>query len=209
MNVKSAFLNGFINELVYVDQPPGFEDPRYPNHVYWLSKALYGLKQALRAWYERLRDFLIEKGFTIGKVDTTLSTKNLDGEIFICQVYVDDIIFGSSNEDYCKEFGELMSNEFEMSMIGELTFFLSFQVKQMREGIFISQEKYTKDLLKRFTMDECMPIKTPMPSNGHLDLDEGGKIVDHTLYHSMIGSLLYLTASRPDIMFSVCMCARF
>jgi hypothetical protein len=174
-----------------------------------LSKALYGLKQAPRAWYERLRDFLIEKGFTIGKVDTTLFTKKFNGEIFICQVYVDDIIFGSTNEDYCKEFGELMSKEFEMSMIGELTFFLGFQVKQMREGIFISQEKYTKDLLKRFNMDDCKPIKTPMPSNGHLDLDEGGNSVDQTLYRSMIGSLLYLTASRPDIMFSVCMCARF
>jgi hypothetical protein len=127
-----------------------------------LSKALYGLKQAPRAWYERLRDFLIEKGFTIRKVDTTLFTKKLNGEIFICQVYVDDIIFGSTNEDYCKEFGELMSKEFEMSMIGELTFFLGFQVKQMREGIFISQEKYTKDLLKRFKMEECKPIKTPM-----------------------------------------------
>ena len=124
MDVKSVFLNGFINELVYVDQPPGFEDPRYPNHIYRLSKALYGLKQALRAWYERLWDFLIEKGFTIRKVDTTLFTKKLDGEILICQVYVDDIIFGSSNEDYCKEFGELMLKEFEMSMIGELTFFL-------------------------------------------------------------------------------------
>jgi transposase InsO family protein len=209
MDVKSAFLNGFINELVYVDQPPGFEDPRYPNHVYRLSKALYGLKQAPRAWYERLRDFLIEKGFTIGKVDTTLFTKKLDGEIFICQVYVDDIIFGSSNEDYCKEFGDLMSKEFEMSMIGELTFFLGFQVKQLREGTFISQEKYTNDLLKRFKMQECKVIKTPMPSNGHLDLDEGGNPVNQTLYRSMIGSLLYLTASRPDIMFSVCMCARF
>ena len=96
-----------------------------------------------------------------------------------------------------------------MSIIGELTFFLGFQVKQMREGIFISQEKYIKDLLKRFRMDKCKPIKTPMPSNGHLDLDEGGKSVDQTLYRSMIGSLLYLTASRPDIIFSVCMCARF
>ena len=138
MDVKSAFLNGFINELVYVDQPPEFEDPRYPNHVYRLSKALYGLNQAPREWYERLRDFLIEKGFTIGKVDTTLFTKKLDGEIFICQVYVDEIIFGSSNEDYCEEFGELMSKEFEMSMIRELTFFLGFQVKQMREETFIS-----------------------------------------------------------------------
>ena len=86
MDVKSAFLNGFINELVFVDQPPGFEDPRYPNHIYRLSKALYGLKQAPRAWYKRLRDFIIEKGFTIGKVDTTLFTKKLDGYIFICQV---------------------------------------------------------------------------------------------------------------------------
>ena len=92
-----------------------------------------------------------------------------------------------------------------MSMIGELTFFLGFQVKQMREGIFISQEKYTKGLLQRFKMDECKPIKTPIPSNGHLDLDEGGKTVDHTLYRSMIGSLLYLIASRPGTMFSVCM----
>ena len=96
-----------------------------------------------------------------------------------------------------------------MSMIGELTFFLGFQVKQMREEIFISQEKYTKDLLKRFNMDECKPIKTPMSSNRHLDLDEGGKMVYHTLYRSIIGSLLYLTASRPGIMFSVCMYARF
>ena len=95
MDVKSAFLNDFINELVYVDQPPGFEDHRYHNHVYRLSKALYGLKHVPRAWYELLRDFFIEKGFTIGKVDTTLFTKKLDGEIFICQVYADDIIFGS------------------------------------------------------------------------------------------------------------------
>ena len=83
MDVKIVFLNGFINELVYVDQPPRFEEPRYPNHVYRLSKALYGLKQAPRAWYERLRNFLIEKGFTIGKVDTTLFTKKLDGHIFV------------------------------------------------------------------------------------------------------------------------------
>jgi hypothetical protein len=209
MDVKSAFLNGYINELVYVDQPPGFEDPRYPNHVYRLSKALYGLKQAPRAWYERLRDFLIEKGFTIGKIDTTLFTKKLNDDIFICQVYVDDIIFGSTNEAYCKEFGDLMSKEFEMSMIGELTFFLGFQIKQMREGIFISQEKYTFDIFKKFKMLDCKPIKTPMATNGHLDLDEGGNPVNQTLYRSMIGSLLYLTASRPDIMFSVCMCARF
>jgi hypothetical protein len=209
MDVKSAFLNGFINELVYVEQPPGFEDPRNPNHVYRLHKALYGLKQAPRAWYERLRDFLIMQGFKIGRVDTTLFTKDVNGDLFICQIYVDDIIFGSTNDLLSHEFATMMSREFEMSMIGELTFFLGFQVKQMKEGTFIYQEKYTKDILKKFKMDECKPIKTPMATNGHLDLDVDGKPVDQSLYRSMIGSLLYLTASRPDIMFSVCLCARF
>ncbi|WVZ58409.1 hypothetical protein U9M48_008685 [Paspalum notatum var. saurae] len=209
MDVKSAFLNGYINELVYVEQQPGFEDPNNPNHVYKLSKALYGLKQAPRAWYERLRDFLIQKGFKIGQVDTTLFTKKMDDDLFVCQVYVDDIIFGSTNEEYCKKFGKMMAKEFEMSMIGELTFFLGFQIKQLKEGTFIYQEKYTRDLLKRFKMDDCKPIDTPMSTNTKLDIDESGIKVDQTLYRSMIGSLLYLCASRPDIMFSVCLCARF
>ena len=103
----------------------------------------------------------------------------------------------------------MMAREFEMSMIGELNFFLGFQIKQLKKGTFIHQEKYARDILKKFKLDDCKPIKTPMPTNGHLDLDEGGKSVDQTLYRSMIGSLLNLTASRPDIMFSVCMCARF
>ncbi|WVZ69170.1 LOW QUALITY PROTEIN: hypothetical protein U9M48_018003 [Paspalum notatum var. saurae] len=209
MDVKNAFLNGYINELVYVEQPLGFEDPSNPNHIYRLSKALYGLKQAPRAWYERLRDFLIEKGFTIGRVDTTLFTKKTDNDLFVCQVYVDDIIFGSTNEEYCTEFGNMMAKEFEMSMIGELTFFLGFQIKQLKEGTFIYQEKYTRDLLKRFKMDDCKSIETPMATNAMLEADESGIKVDQTLYRSMIGSLLYLCASRPDIMFSVCLCARF
>ncbi|WVZ80771.1 hypothetical protein U9M48_028224, partial [Paspalum notatum var. saurae] len=174
MDVKSAFLNGYICELVYVEQPPGFEDPSNPDHVYRLSKALYGLKQAHRAWYERLRDFLIEKGFTIGRVDTTLFTKKTDNGLFVFQVYVDDIIFGSTNEEYCKEFGNMMAKEFEMSMIGELTFFLGFQIKQLKEGTFIYQEKYTRDLLKRFKMDDCKSIETPMATNVKPEADESG-----------------------------------
>nr|CAH66560.1 OSIGBa0113K06.6 [Oryza sativa] len=180
MDVKSAFLNGEIAELVFVEQPPGFEDPKYPNH-----------------------------DFKIGKVDTTLFTKIIGDDFFVCQIYVDDIIFGSTNEVFCKEFGDMMSREFEMSMIGELSFFLGLQIKQLKDGTFVSQTKYIKDLLKRFGLEDAKPIKTPMATNGHLDLDEGGKPVDLKLYRSMIGSLLYLTASRPDIMFSVCMCAWF
>jgi hypothetical protein len=124
MDVKSAFLNGYIKEEVYVEQPLGFEDYKQPNHVYKLRKALYGLKQAPRAWYERLRDFLLSKGFTMGKVDTTLFTKKIGNDLFVLQIYVDDIIFRSTNQDFYDEFGQMMAKQFEMSMIGELSFFL-------------------------------------------------------------------------------------
>ena len=192
-----------------MEQPPGFEDDKYPNHVYKLNKALYGLKQAPRAWYECLRDFVFESDFNVGKADPTLFTKRVGKELFVCQIYVDDIIFGSTNKASCDEFSKVMTKKFEMSMMGELKFFLGFQVKQLNEGTFICQTKYTHDLLKKFGMDDAKPIKTPMGTNGHLDFDMGGKSVDQKLYRSMIGSLLYLCASRPDIMLSVCLCARF
>ena len=200
MDVKSAFLNGFISEEVYVEQPPGFKDPKYPNHVFKLSKALYGLKQAPRAWYERLSTFLIEKGFEKGKDDN---------DILVVQIYVDDIIFGSTNEIYCQEFSKLMQGEFEMSMMGELSFFLGLQIKQRKDDTFINQSKYIRDMLKKFGLENVKPQATPMSTSIKLDKDEGGKCVDSKLYRSMIGSLLYLTASKPDIMFSVCLCARF
>ncbi|KAK8681104.1 hypothetical protein V6N13_053511 [Hibiscus sabdariffa] len=209
MDVKSAFLKGFINEEVYVEQPPGFKDPKFSNHVFKLSKALYGLKQAPRAWYERLSTFLVEKGFSKGKVDTTLFIKNDGKDILIVQIYVDDIIFGSTNELLCQDFAKLMQGEFEMSMMGELSFFLGLQIKQRKDGIFINQAKYIKEKLKKFGFENVKPQATPMSSSIKLDKDEEGKCVDSKLYRSMIGSLLYLTASRPDIMFSVYLCARF
>jgi hypothetical protein len=209
MDVKSAFLNGPIKEEVYVEQPPDFEDDRYPDHVYKLSKALYGLKQAPRAWYECLRYFLISNAFKVGKADPTLFTKTCNGDLFVCQIYVDDIIFGSTNQKSCEEFSRVMMQKFEMLMMGELTYFLRFQVKQLKDDTFISQTKYTQDHLKRFGMKDAKPAKTPMGTDGHLDLNKGGKSVDQKAYRSMIGSLLYLCASRPDIMLSVFMCARF
>jgi hypothetical protein len=209
MDVKSAFLNGPIKEEVYVDQPPDFEDSEYPNLVYKLSKALYGLKQAPRARYECLRDILITNSFKVGKADPTLFTKTIAKDLFICQIYVDDIIFGSTNKSSCEEFSRIMIQKFEMSMMGELKYFLGFQIKQLQEGTFISQTKYIRDILKKFGMKNDKPIKTPMGTNGHHDLNTGGKSIDQKVYRSMIGSLLYLCASRPDIMLSVCMCARF
>jgi hypothetical protein len=209
MDVKSAFLNGPIKEEVYMEQPPGFEDDRYPDHVYRLSKALYGLKQAPRAWYECLSNFLISNAFNVGKAGPTLFTKTCISDLFVCQIYVDDIIFGSTNQKSCEEFSRVMMQKFEMSMMGELNYFLGFQVKQLKEGAFISQTKYTQDLLKRFGMKDAKPAKTPMGTDGHLDLNKGGNFVDQKAYRSMIGSLLYLCASRPNIKLSICICARF
>jgi hypothetical protein len=177
--------------------------------VYKLSKVFYGLKQAPRAWYECLRDFLISNAFKVGKVDPTLFTKTCNGDLFVCQIYVDDIIFGSTNPKSCEEFSMVMMQKFKMSMMGELKYFFGFHVKQLKEGTFISQTKYTQGLLKRFGMKDAKPAKTPMGTNEHLDLNKGGKFVDQKAYMSMIGSLLYLCASKPDIMLSVCRCARF
>jgi hypothetical protein len=154
-DVKSAFLNGPIFELVYVEQPLGFEDLNLPNHVYKLHKALYG--------------------FEIGKVDPTLFTRKVKNDIFVCQIYVDDIIFGSTNQEWCEYFSRIMAKRFEMSMMGELKFFLGFQIKQLKEGTFIYQTKHMKDMLKKFDMENAKPIKTPMPTNEHLNLNEDGK----------------------------------
>ena len=125
------------------------------------------------------------------------------------QIYVDDIIFGSTNQDFCDEFGKMMANEFEMSMIGELSYFLDLQIKQLKNGTFVSQDKYIKDMIKKFSMSNSKAISTLMGTNGNLDSDASGNMVDQKLYRSMIGSLLYVTAPRPDVMFNVCMCARF
>ena len=141
MDVKSAFLNGELEEEVYVQQPPGFEDPNFPDFVYRLLKALYGLKQAPRAWYETLSQFLIENHFTRGTIDKTLFHRNFNGSSIFVQIYVDDIIFGSTDEKLCSKFSKLMQSKYEMSMIGELTYFLGLQVKQVKDGIFIKSNQ--------------------------------------------------------------------
>ncbi|GKE87456.1 retrovirus-related pol polyprotein from transposon TNT 1-94 [Tanacetum coccineum] len=209
MDVKSAFLNGFINEEVYVAQPPGFIDFEKLNHVYKLKKTLYGLKQALKAWYDRLKDFLIKHEYKMGTVDNILFTKKKSSNLIIVQIYVDDIIFGSTCQDLCDEFAKIMYHEFEISMMGELNFFLGLQINQMEDGIFFIQSKYIKEMFKKFGLKDSEPMKTPISFDTKLTKDKECESVDNTKYQGMIGSLLYLTASRPDIMFSVCLCARF
>nr|KYP62092.1 Retrovirus-related Pol polyprotein from transposon TNT 1-94 [Cajanus cajan] len=209
MDVKSAFLNGTILEEVYVNQPPGFESDLLPSHVFKLNKALYGLKQVPRAWYDKLSSFLICNNFIRGKIDSTLFRKELKDDFIIVQIYVDDIIFGATNDNLCQEFSKLMQDEFEMSMMGELKFSLGLQIVHSNEEIKIHQTKYIKELLKKYKMDDAKPMKTPMHSSITLGLNEDSPDVYSTMYQGMVGSLLYLTASRPDIMFSIYICARF
>ncbi|GJZ23734.1 putative ribonuclease H-like domain-containing protein [Tanacetum coccineum] len=209
MDVKSAFLYGTIDEEVYVSQPPGFVDPDHPKKVYKVVKALYGLHQAPRAWYATLSTFLEKHGYRRGTIDKTLFIKKDKKDIMLVQVYVDDIIFGSTRKSWCDEFEALMKGRFQMSSMGELIFFLGLQVKQKIDGIFISQDKYVADMLKKFDLARVKTAITPMETKMALTKDEEADEVDVHLYRSMIGSLMYLTASRSDIMFAVCACSRF
>ncbi|KAL8146620.1 hypothetical protein AgCh_004375 [Apium graveolens] len=202
MDIKSAFLNGYLKEEVYVKQPPGFIHEKYPNYVYKLKKSVYGLRQSPRCWYERLSQFLVNNGFIRGTLDPTLFIFHKRDNFLLVQVYVDDIVFGSSNESLCKWFSDCMHKEFDMSLMGELQYFLGLQINQSNAGIFIHQGKYIKDLLKRFALDHVTPKSTPMSTSVKLTKDEQGTPVDVTKFRGMIGSLLYLTASRPDIMYS-------
>ncbi|GJW90262.1 putative ribonuclease H-like domain-containing protein [Tanacetum coccineum] len=177
--------------------------------VYKVEKALYGLHQAPKAWYETLSTYLIKNGVRRGTIDKTLFIKKDKGDILLVQVYVDDIIFGSTKKSLCYEFEGLMYKRFQISSIGELTFFLELQVQQKKDGIFISQDKYVADILKKFDFAIVKTASTPMEPNKALVKDEEADSMDVHLYKSMIGSLMYLTASRPDIMFAVCTCARF
>ncbi|GKA98346.1 retrovirus-related pol polyprotein from transposon TNT 1-94 [Tanacetum coccineum] len=187
MDVKTIFLNGPLKEEVFVQQPDGFVDPDFPNHVYRLKKALYGLKHALRAWYDKLSLFLIEHHFTKGIVDSTLFTRRYGDDILLVQIYVDDIIFRSTKLVFAKRFEKLMKDNFEMSLLGEMKFFLGLQ---------------------KHGMEKCDTVSTPMATT-KLDADLQGTLVDQTKYHSMIGGLMYLTASRPDIAFTTFICVRY
>ncbi|GJR92550.1 retrovirus-related pol polyprotein from transposon TNT 1-94 [Tanacetum coccineum] len=198
-----------VDEIVYVAQPPGFIDFQKPNYVYKLKKALYGLKQAPKAWYDRLKAFLIKHEYSMGMVDNTLFTKKSKSHLIIVQIYVDDIIFGSTSQNLCDDFAKIMHDEFEMSMMGELNFFLGLQIKQMEDIIFFNQSKYIKEMLKKLGLEDSKPTKMPMSTEIKLTKDDEANSKDSSKYQGMIGSLLYLTAIRPDIMFSVCLCARF
>ncbi|GJV71437.1 retrovirus-related pol polyprotein from transposon TNT 1-94 [Tanacetum coccineum] len=180
MDVKTAFLYGPLKEEVYVNQPDGFVDPYHPDKVYRLKKALYGLKQAPRAWYDELSNFLVSEGFSKGSIDPTLFITKHGEDILLVQIYVDDIIFGSTNPKLSKRFGKLMHSKFDMSMMGELKFFLGIQIHQSPRGIFINQAKYAQEILKKHGMTSCDSIGTPMATK-HLDADLSSKLTEKHL----------------------------
>ncbi|GKB19905.1 putative ribonuclease H-like domain-containing protein [Tanacetum coccineum] len=173
MDVKSSFLYGKIKEEVYVCQPPGFEDPHFPDKVYKVEKALYGLHLAPRAWYETLSTYLLENGFHRGQIDKTLFIKRDKDVILLVQVYVDDIIFRSTKKQMSNEFQTLMHDKSQMSSMGELSLFLGLQVKQKSDGIFNSQDKYMAEILKKFDFALVKTTSTPMfqvtPKTSHFN----------------------------------------
>nr|GEV31637.1 retrovirus-related Pol polyprotein from transposon TNT 1-94 [Tanacetum cinerariifolium] len=209
MDVKTAFLNGNLREEVYVSQLDRFVDQDNPNHVYKLKKALYGLKQAPRAWYDMLSSFLISQDFSKGSVDPTLFICRNGNDLLTVQIYVDDIIFAASTLELCDLFANLMCSKFKMSIMDKISFFLGLQISQSPRDIFINQSKYAIESLKKYGFESCNPVETPMVEKSKLDEDKEGKAVDPSHYRSMIGTLLYLTASRPDHQFSICMYAQY
>nr|GEW57492.1 hypothetical protein [Tanacetum cinerariifolium] len=205
MDVKTTFLNGELKEEVYVSQSEGLFYQDNPSHFYKLKKALYGLKQAPHAWYDMLSSFFISQQFSKGAVDLTLFTQHAGNDLLLVYIYVDDIIFASANTAMYDEFANQMTNKFKMSMMGQMSFFLELQISQSPRGIFINQSKYAYEIVQKYGLTSTDSIDTPMIKNKKVDKDLQGKPVDATLYYGMIGSLIYLTANRPDLIYVVCL----
>lgn len=210
MDVKSAFLNGYLEEEVYIQQPLGYVVKGHEDKVLRLKKALYGLKQASRAWYSRIDKYFQDHGFTKCPHEYTLYVKNgKDGSILLVCLYVDDLIYTGNNPKMFEEFKKEMTQEFEMTDIGLMSYYLGIEVKQDRDGIFISQEAFIQKVLEKFKMENCKSVDTPVDSKIKLSKYDECEKVDPTLYRSLVGSLRYLTCTRPDILFGVGIVSRF
>lgn len=210
LDVKSAFLHGVLNEDVYIQQPKGYEVEGEEEKVYKLHKALYGLRQAPRAWFSRIEEYFIKEGFLKSPNEETLFLKaNDQGNILMVSVYVDDLIYTGDCELMMKEFKLSMQQEFDMTDLGKMKYFLGIEVSQTADGFHVSQAKYALEVLRRFDMEECNPVRTPMVPGSKLSIDEGGEPADETLYKQIVGSLMYITNTRPDVQYAVSMLSRY
>ena len=210
LDVKSAFLNGELEEEVYVEQPQGYIIEGQENKVFRLRKALYGLKQAPRAWNSKIDGYLLSNGFLKSPSEPSLYIKTQRPQDFlILCLYVDDLIYTGTNPKMIEEFKKAMMSEYEMTDLGLMKYFLGIQVKQSPGQIFLSQEKYAEDLLQKFNMGNCKPMTTPMAVNEKLSKNDGMEKIDGAIYRSLVGSLIYLTHTRPDIVHAVSIVSRF
>ncbi|CAL8078783.1 unnamed protein product, partial [Prunus armeniaca] len=210
LDVKSAFLNGVLEEEVYVDQPEGFVMKGSESKVYKLHKALYGLKQAPRAWYSEIDGYFAECGFTKSQSEATLYVKaRCEASILIVSIYVDDIVYTGNDQEMLEDFKKDMKEKYEMTDLGLLHHFLGMVVIQTPTSIFIHQKKYATTLLNRFGLSECKPVSIPLVTSEKLSKDDGSGLASEEQYRRIVGSLLYLTATRPDIMFAASLLARF
>ncbi|CAJ2647424.1 unnamed protein product [Trifolium pratense] len=209
LDVKSAFLHGELDETVYVEQPLGYQK-KEKEMVYRLKKSLYGLKQAPRAWYSKIEAYFCREGFVKCTHEHTLFVKKeSDGRIIIVSLYVDDLIFTGNDQNLFDKFKTSMERNFAMTDLGKMRYFLGIEVKQTKEGIFMFQQKYACEVLKRFNMESCNSVCNPIVPGNKLKKDEDGIACDSTSYKQMVGCLMYLLATRPDLAFSVCLVARF
>eukprot|EP00253_Pinus_taeda_P006369 PITA_06369 len=209
MDVKSAFLNGYLEEEVHVEQPQGFEVEGKENNVYKLKKALYGLKQAPRAWYARTDGYFHENGFERSKNDPTLYYKQEGIDILIISLYVDDLLYMGSSFKMNDKFKAAMMHEFEMKDLGIMKYFLGMEAYQSNNEIFICETKYAQDMLNKFDMLDCHPSPTPSAHGEVLCRDDGVNLVDEKTYRSIVGSLIFLTHTRPDITHLVSLVSRY
>lgn len=209
LDVKSAFLHGELAEDVYVEQPQGFESGDDAGKVYKLQKALYGLRQAPRAWYSRIEGYFAREGFRKCHCEHTLFVKAEKGDVLIVSVYVDDLIYTSSSETMIVEFKRSMEEEFAMTDLGKMKYFLGVEVVQDEQGIFIGQKKYAVETLQKFGMEECNAVRNPMVRGNRLTKEGAGARVDPTSFKQLVGSLRYLTATRPDLIYSVNLVSRY
>lgn len=210
MDVKSAFLHGVLAENVYIQQPKGYVISGEEDKVYKLHKALYGLKQAPRAWFSRIEDYFIKEGFVKSQNEETLFLKtNKLGNVLFVSVYVDDLIYTRDEVSMMRDFKKSMEKKFDMTDLGKMRYFLGIEVLQTSHEIHISQAKYALEVLKRFGMENCNAVCNPMVLGSKLDMDDGGECVDETFYKQIIGSLMYITITRPDLQFAVSLLSRF
>ena len=209
LDVKSAFLNGVLHEEIYVEQPEGFVKNEEKDKVYLLKKALYGLKQAPRAWYSKIDDHLLSIGFKKSLSEATLYVKHQSNEVLMISLYVDDLLVTGNNAGMIQEFKQEMMKVFEMTDLGLMTFFLGLEIKQAEYEVFICQKKYVKEILKKFNFQECKEVSTPMDQKEKLCKEDGADKADEGYFRSLIGCLMYLTATCPDILNDVSILSRF